>query len=86
MARDIHPTNHLLEKMASRDITWAEIVDTVNNPKVVYGPDYKGRKNFQKGDICVIVDHDGAVITALLASEKQWEDEEVRNRKGKRNG
>lgn len=81
MARDIHPTKHALENMKARDVTWAEIVDVVNNPTVVYGPDYRGRKNVQKGDLCVVLGEDGGVITVLLATEGNWNNDQARGRK-----
>lgn len=84
MAREVFPTKHVLEKMQGRDVTWGEIIDVVNNPQVVYGPDYRGTKNFQKGDLCVVVARDGAIVTVLLKSKDEWTDHHAKNRKGKK--
>lgn len=81
MARiEPYPTNHSLQKMKDRAITWAEVVDIVERPEVVYGPDYQGRRILQKGDLSVVVGRDGAVVTVLLRSEEQWTDEEAKSR------
>lgn len=78
---DIYPTKHLLEKMQEREITWAEIVDVVDRPEVIYGPDAKGKRILQKGELGVVVDKYGNVITALLRQESQWTSEDARKRK-----
>lgn len=80
MAKDIYPTKHLLEKLDAREVTWGEIVEVVEHPEVVYGPDYRGKKIHQKGDLSVVVAPDGAVLTVLLRDEKQWNDEQARER------
>lgn len=82
---NIYPTNHLREAMASRDVTWAEIVEVVQKPEVSFGPDMQGRFVLQKGDLSVVVaDRDGAVLTVLLRSETQWSNEDARSRKRKK--
>lgn len=83
MAQEVFPTKHALEKMQGRDVTWGEIIDVVNNPEVVYGPDFRGAKNYQKGDLCVIVARDGAIVTVLLKSQNEWNDTHAKSRKKK---
>lgn len=75
-----YPTPHLLEKMKARDVKWAEIMEVIQHPEVVYGPDTQGRRNFQKGDLCVVVSRHKAVITVLIRNLEQWSDEDARNR------
>ena len=75
-----YPTRHLIEKMSDRQVTWAEILDVVDHPEVVYGPDRKGRSVYQKGDLGVVASRDGNIITVLLRQEENWTSEEVRNR------
>lgn len=77
---DFVPTNHLLEKMRLRNITWAEIIEVLEKPEVTFGPDLRGRKTVQKGDLAVVVSGSGAVITVLLRDADQWTDEDVRDR------
>lgn len=74
------PTPHLIERLRKRNITWAEVVDILDKPDVVYGPDPQGRRTMQKNDLCVVVSDKGAVITVLLRQDEQWNDEEVRQR------
>lgn len=75
MARDdLHPTKHVIEKMNARNITWGEIIDTVDHSEVVYGPDPEGIMIHQKGDIAVVVGRGGSIVTVLLRSEKKWND------------
>lgn len=81
MSQEIYPTKHVLEKLDARDVTWAEIVDVVDHPEVVYGPDYRGKKIHQKGDLSVVVAPDGAVLTVLLRDKEQWTDEQAIARK-----
>ena len=76
-----YPTQHLLEKIKARDVKWAEIMDVIEHPEVVYGPDRQGRRNFQRGDLCVVVSGQKAVITVLIRNLDQWTDEDARNRK-----
>jgi len=78
---EIYPTPHLLDKMAARDVTWGEIVKVIERPEVVFGPDYRGRKTVQRGELAVVVDSQGAVITVLLKQNEQWNDEQARSRK-----
>lgn len=81
MAReDLHPTDHLIEKMKERDVSWGEIIDVVNRYENSYGPDEKGRMIFQKGNLCVVAERNGAIVTVLLRSEKQWDADDVRTR------
>lgn len=75
-----YPTPHLIEKMNARDVTWAEILDVIDHPEVVYGPDRQGRRNYQKGDLCVVVTSQKAVVTVLIRNSEQWSDEDARNR------
>lgn len=81
MAQDYFPTKHLLEKLSARNVTWAEIVDIVEHPDVVYGPDIQGRRTLQRGELCVIVGKDNAVLTVLLRNADQWDDDQARDRK-----
>lgn len=74
------PTNHVREKMKTRDVTWGEIVDVLENPECVYGPDYKGRKTVQKGDLCVIVGKDNVIVTVLFRDEANWTDHDMQQR------
>lgn len=80
MAKEIYPTDHLLQKMRSREITWADIVDVADNPSVIYGPDERGRRVLQKDKLSIVLDKHNNVITALLRQEEQWTDEDARNR------
>ncbi len=82
MAKDIHPTPHLIDSMQARNVTWGEIVEIVNNPEVVYGPDPEGRSIMQKGRLSVVVSYDGAVITVLLRQNKKWNNDQAGNRDG----
>lgn len=75
-----YPTQHLLEKMKARDVKWAEVMEVIEKPEVVYGPDRQGRRNYQRGDLCVIVSGQNAVITVLIRNLEQWSDEDARNR------
>lgn len=83
MGKNIYPTKHVIEKLDARDVTWAEIVDVVDHPEVVYGPDYRGKKIHQKGVLSVVVAPDGAVLTVLLRDEQQWTDAHAQARGGK---
>lgn len=80
MAREWEPTPHLIQKMNDRKVTWAEVVDILDHPEVIYGPDNRGRRIHQKGDLSVVVSREGAVITCLLRQKEQWTDDEARNR------
>lgn len=66
--------------MRERDVTWGEIVDTVNKPETVYGPDERGRKIHQRGQLAVVVGRDGAVVTVLLRQGEQWTNEDAKAR------
>ena len=77
---EFRPTKHLLEKMAARNVSWGEIIDVLEHPEVTFGPDHKGLKTVQKGDLAVIVSHDGAVITVLLREIEKWTDEQAQQR------
>lgn len=79
--RMFFPTPHLREKLEAREITWAEIVDVLENPEVAFGPDAKGRMTVQKDNLCVVVGRDGGVVTVLLRQQNQWTDEEMKKRK-----
>lgn len=79
----IFPTRHAVQKMQDRDISWAEVVEIVDNPDVIYGPDYRGRRVIQKDDVAVVLGPNGGVITVLFRNEEQWTDEQVRSRKSK---
>lgn len=79
-----YPTKHLIEKLDAREITWSEIVDILDHPEVIYGPDNRGRRVMQRSDLSIVVGRDGAVITALLRSSEQWTDEEAKRRKNGR--
>lgn len=78
--KDVYPTKHVLEKLATRDVTWGQIVEVVENPEVIYGPDHRGKKILQRGKLSVVVAADGAVVTVLLRSEEQWDDGDARSR------
>lgn len=78
--QDPFPTPHLMKRLKDRNITWAEIVEILDSPENVYGPDFQGRKVMQKGDLSIVVGPQGAVITVLLRQEDQWNDEAMRNR------
>lgn len=80
-SKDYHPTPHLVEKMRSRSITWGEILDVVKHPETSYGPDERGRMVHQKDSLSVVASRDGAIITVLLRTTKQWNDEDARNRR-----
>lgn len=80
MSAEIYPTPHLIAKMQARDVTWGEIVETVNKPDVSFGPDERGRMVHQKGQLAVVVGGNGGVITVLLRKEEQWNDDDARNR------
>lgn len=82
MSADIYPTKHVREQMEARDVTWGEIVDIVEHPEVVYGPDPKGRKIVQKGDLSIVLAPDGAIVTVLLREETAWDNEQARARGG----
>ena len=78
---DYHPTPHLLEKMNARDVTWANIIEVIEKPEVIYGPDAKGRRVMQKDNLSVVVAANDAVITVLLRDEEHWDDQKARNRR-----
>lgn len=80
MAREIYPTKHLLKNMRDRHVSWAEIVDVVEKPEVISGPDMQGREVYQKGKLSVVVARSGDVITVLLRQEQQWTNEDAQKR------
>jgi hypothetical protein len=80
MGAEIYPTKHVREQMDVRDVTWGEIVDCVDHSEVIYGPDHRGRKIYQKGELGVVVGNDGAIVTVLLRERQQWTDEQMRER------
>ena len=75
-----YPTRHVVEKINDRSVTWGEILDVIQSPEVTYGPDFKGRMTVQKGNLCVVLARDGAVITVLLRSAINWTDEDIQGR------
>lgn len=80
---DLVLSNHAIEMMASRKITWDQVRLTVTDPQVTYGS--RGDQMFQRGDIAVVTTRplsDGArlVKTVLLRNTKQWTDTDARNR------
>jgi len=80
---DLVPSKHAIASMASREITWAQVIDTVETADVVY--DSRGNQMFQKGDIAVVTTRplsDGVllVITVLLRQTTQWSNDDARNR------
>ena len=79
--RDPYPTKHFIEKMNARAVTWAEVVEIVDAPEVVYGPDARGHRILQRGDLSVVVASDGAVLTVLLRNEDEWDDDQAKSRK-----
>lgn len=85
---DPYPTKHLLENMKVRGVTWAEIVDVLENSEVVFGPDVRERFVFQKDNLSVVVSAKGAVITVLLRQGEPWDNREMvaRASKGSENG
>lgn len=80
MAREVYPTKHLLKNMRERHVTWAEIVDIIDHPEVISGPDMQGRSVYQKGKLSVVVARKGDVITVLLRQEQQWTNEDAQKR------
>lgn len=80
MEADYFPTKHLREKMAARNVTWAEIVDILDMPEVSFGPDFQGKRVLQKGDLAVVVGRDNAVITVLLRDADEWDDAQASSR------
>lgn len=74
---DPHPTKHLLKQMDSRAVSWGEIVDVIDNPEVIFGPDERGRYTVQSGNLCVVMADNGAVITVLLRQKRQWCDQDM---------
>ena len=80
MGTDAYPTKHVLEKIQARDVTWGEIVEVIEKPEVIYGPDFRGRKVLQRGTLTVVLGRDGAVVTVLLRSEEQWDDTDMKTR------
>lgn len=82
---DLVPTGHANEQMLSRDISWAQVVETVENFEVTY--DSRGDQMFQRGAIAVVTTRpasDGfrVVKTVLLRQATQWNDEDARRREG----
>lgn len=82
---DPYPTPHLLKSMKSRDVSWGEILEVLENPEVSFGPDDRGRYTHQRGNLCVVMAGERAVITVLLRQEESWTDTEARSRKKKVN-
>ena len=80
MAREVYPTKHLLKNMRERHVTWAEVVDIIERPEVVSGPDMQGREVYHKGKLSIVVARNGDVITVLLRQEKQWTNEDAQKR------
>lgn len=78
---EYYPTKHLMEKLEERKITWGEVIDVVENPEVTFGPDHRGRKTLQKGDLCVVVGSDNAVVTVLLRNAEQWTAQDAQARR-----
>lgn len=78
---EYYPTRHAVEQMKARSLSWADVLEIVNEPEVTFGPDSRGRRVLQKGSLAVPVARDGAVITVLLRSQDQWTNEDVMNRK-----
>ncbi len=77
---EVYPTKHLLEQMENRAVTWGEIIDVVEKPEVTFGPDHLGRKSVQRGNLCVVVARDGAVLTVLLRQGEQWTNDDAKGR------
>ena len=75
--RDPYPTKHLLDNMRVRGVTWAEIVDVLENSEVVFGPDVRERFVFQKDNLSVVVSAKGAVITVLLRQGEPWNNQQM---------
>lgn len=83
---EFYPTKHVVEKMKSRNVTWGDILEVLEHPETIYGPDDQGRKNYQRGNLCVIAGNDKAVITVLLRQSNQWNDEEATHRNTNQGG
>lgn len=78
------PTKHAVAKMTARDVAWAEVMEVLQRPEVVYRDTRRSPRQqvMQRGDLAVVVDPaDGAVITVLLRSDQQWDDADARGRR-----
>jgi len=82
MSLRLYLSNHAREVMKRRQITWDEVVATVERPDII--EPHQGKKRYVKGTLCVVIApslHGNVVVTILLREQKQWSDEDVRNRK-----
>lgn len=75
---ELYPSKHALTTMVARGVTWPEVVEAYRNPQVV--EPHKGQRRYVRDGIAVVVAPDGAVVTVLLRSSAQWDDDDARGR------
>jgi len=78
-----YPSRHVLEKMAARDVSWAEVLTVLTDPEQTWTSfNPRGRVTVsQRGDLAVVSADNGTIITILLRSQSEWSDADVQKRR-----
>lgn len=83
------PSNHAVDVMRDRAVSWAEVLDVVENYQHRYpSTQHRGQPNpfcvmYQRGKLSVVVHEDETrrtVVTVLLREYRQWTNEDARSR------
>lgn len=80
----IIPSRHAIETMNARDVTWAQVLETVSQPENTYSTNRRPKDCVhQRGTIAVVTVEvpDGLLVkTVLLREAAQWSNDDARNR------
>lgn len=80
----IIPSRHAVETMNARDVSWAQVVETVEQPENTYSTSRRPKDCVhQRGDIAVVTVEvsDGLLVkTVLLRETEQWSNDDARSR------
>ena len=75
----LRPSGHLMSRLEPRGVSWSDVVATITGAEVSWRG-HHGRTVYQAGDLAVVVTPDLVVLTVLLRSEAQWNDDMIRAR------
>lgn len=84
MKKPVRFTKHAREVMRERNLTAAEVIEIIHSPEVV--EPHKGKYRFVGNGLTVVVADETSsgvfvVVTVLLRQTKQWNNNDVCNRK-----